>query len=391
MQENILCICDNNSIKDIKGNETIKCSLCNYYQHITCISPSNKSKPYICPLCQFSLFDPYLKVKYHFLIPQIIKKIFTKTIVLKFNLNDAIFHMFFPENNDILLLRCLKLTEEGFSIEWPDKISIFINECQKEIYSVDKNNDVYKRQINEEIPFKLNKNFKNNNMFFNGSMRYAFNYFKLNEENIIKIKFKSIENNNDKYIITLDFINMIDDVDKIIKNIKVINDINELKRLIKPNKNILEYIQFVDLITRIEIIEFPARGWKCNHFQCFDLKIYLNMQKKNRRFCCPICNKKIGEVYIDGLMKNIIEKYANKYEGVQINDNYEIIEYFNQNIKNEKKENKEDISINLLNDDDESDEIISNDDELDSEYNYNTSNKCQNKSTNASSNYSIFK
>ena len=90
-------------------------------------------------------------------------------------------------------------------------------------------------------------------------------------------------------------------------------------------------------------------------------------------------------------MKNIIEKYANKYEGVQINDNYEIIEYFNQNIKNEKKENKEDISINLLNDDDESDEIISNDDELDSEYNYNTSNKFQNKSTNASSNHSIFK
>ena len=391
MQENILCICDNNSINKLKENEKIKCEICHYYQHISCISPSNKSQPYICPICQFKHFDPYLRVKYHFLIPQIIQKIFTKKMILKFNLNDSIFHMFFPENNDILLLRCLKLTEEGFSLEWPDKIRIFINDHQKEIYSVDKNNDVFKRQINEEIPFILNKHLTNNNNFFNNNMKYAFDYFKLNEENIIKIIFNSIENSNDKYIITLDFINMIDDVDKIIKNIKVINDINELKRLIKPNRDILEYILFVDLITKIDIIDYPARGWKCNHFQCFDLKIYLNMQKKTRRFCCPICNKKIGKVYIDGLMKKIIDKYSSKYEGVEINDNYEIVELFNKNIKNEIKEDKIDNSINLLNDDDDNEELIIYDDESSSEYKINKNNKFQNKSTNASSSFSIFK
>ena len=84
-------------------------------------------------------------------------------------------------------------------------------------------------QLIKIMMFKLNKNLKSNNNCFNDKMRYAFNYFKLNEENIIKIIFNSNENSNDKYIVTLDFINMIDNVDNIIKNIKDINDINELK------------------------------------------------------------------------------------------------------------------------------------------------------------------
>ena len=404
MQNKVLCICGNEPINSIKWGQTqsnIKCEICNFYQHIDCISPSNNETPYICPFCQFTLFDPFIRIKYHFFIPQIIQhSLSTKNIFLKFNLDDNIFNMFLHEENDMLLLRCLKINEEGFCIEWPNKINIYINNHEKEIYSVDKANDTFKRQINEEIPFKLNKNLKCKNPF-NEKMRYAFDYLKLNEENIINIKFNSTEKSSDKYIITLDYINMIDDVNEIIKDIKIIKDINELKKLIKTNEILLEEILFIDPISKSDIIIIPSRGWKCNHLECFDLKVFLEMQKKTRRFCCPICNKKVGQIYIDGLMKDIIEKYNENYEGIQINGNYEIVKLIEKSKTNNNKKDKNeiknyDLSINSNDseehdDDDEYEDDIDEDDSYSEDLNEKYRNRFKFKSTNESSNFSYFK
>ncbi len=93
------------------------------------------------------------------------------------------------------------------------------------------------------------------------------------------IKFNSSEESSDKYIITLDYINMIEDANKIIKDIKTIKDINELKKLINPNEIVLEQFLFIDTITKSDIIKTPSRGWKCNHLECFDLKIILDLSK----------------------------------------------------------------------------------------------------------------
>ena len=386
MQNKVLCICGNEPINSIKWGQTqsnIKCEICNFYQHIDCISPSNNETPYICPFCQFTLFDPFIRIKYHFFIPQIIQhSLSTKNIFLKFNLDDNIFNMFLHEENDMLLLRCLKINEEGFCIEWPNKINIYINNHEKEIYSVDKANDTFKRQINEEIPFKLNKNLKCKNPF-NEKMRYAFDYFKLNEENTIKIKFNSVDL-KDKYIISLDYINIRENTDEIIKYIKIINDKNQLKEIINLNEFLLEDILFIDPISKSDLIKNPSRGWKCNHLECFDLKIFLEMQKKTRRFCCPICNKKIGEIYIDGVMKDIIEKNYDKYDGIQMNGNYDIIKFIEKNKKNNiVKSNKNYINKNSfidLNDDNE--ENYSDDDSY--KFNINLNNKYKIKSLNGS-------
>ena len=408
MQEKILCVCGNEPINNLKWGETetnlIKCDNCSFYQHIDCIHPSNKNTPYICPFCQLSLFDPFLKIKYHFFIPQIIQKNSSSSINLKLYLDDTIFHMYYPQENDILLLRCLKLTEEGFCLEWPDKISVFINNNLKEVYKVDKVNDTFKRQINEEIPFKLNTNLNGKNPF-NEKYRYAFGYFNLNEENTIKIKFNSIETTNDKYIISLDFINITEDINEIIKNIQFISEINKLKDLIKPNELLLEQVTFIDTFSDIDNIKIPCRGWKCYHIQCFDLKTFLNMQKNTRRYCCPICNKKVGKIYIDGIMKDIIEKNSNQYEGVLINGNYEIVEFIEKNIKvevlndckskknsNDNNNKDNDFSIHLIDDEEENfEENSSEEEESYSYFNGKSKNNIKFKSTNNSSFYSNFK
>ncbi len=400
MSKEIFCICGNIPLNNIvwrDKQDKILCSKCNFYQHVECVYPSNLSIPYICPLCQFSIFDPFINVKYHFLIPKIINNKNIENLTCLFNLNDDVFNMNLPDENDVLILRCLKFTTEGFTLEWPDKIIIYINDNVNPVYKVDKDHDSFKRQINEEIPFKLNKNLKCKNPF-NEKMRYAFDYLKLNEENIINIKFNSTEKSSDKYIITLDYINMIDDVNEIIKDIKIIKDKNELRSLIKPNEILLEQILFIDPITKSDIINIPSRGWKCNHLECFDLKVFLEMQKKTRRFCCPICNKKVGLIYIDGLMKEIIEKYNEKYEGIQINGNYEIIKFVEKSKKKNNKEvkndnNNYDLSININDSEEHDDE--DDDNEEDDSYNDHFDKKFRNKykfkSINESSNFSYFK
>ena len=69
----------------------IKCEYCNDYQHKKCISPMDKSPIYICPICQFTLFDPYLKIKYHFLIPNIITNKEQGKFSYKFNFFNKFF------------------------------------------------------------------------------------------------------------------------------------------------------------------------------------------------------------------------------------------------------------------------------------------------------------
>ena len=352
MSKEIFCICGNIPLNNIvwrDKQDKILCSKCNFYQHVECVYPSNLSIPYICPLCQFSIFDPFINVKYHFLIPKIINNKNIENLTCLFNLNDDVFNMNLPDENDVLILRCLKFTTEGFTLEWPDKIIIYINDNVNPVYKVDKNHDSFKRQINEEIPFKIIKE-SNITYPFNEQIEYAFDYFKINSENKIHIVFDKKVKNYNNYFITLDYAKIIKDTNDIIKNIRITNDKNELKSLlkIKKDESIKEKILFIDQLSNIDTIKLPARGWKCIHFSCFDVKKFLELQKITRRFCCPICNKKVGQLYIDGVMKELIENYSKDFNGLIINENYDIIGYIRKKkkIHKEKKDKIEFIDLN---------------------------------------------
>ena len=349
MEEIILnCICidknlDNHSLID--KQKIIKCSNCEFYQHKNCISPMDESEIYICPVCQFTLYDPFLRIKYHFLIPKIITNNQQGLISYKFNLENNIFNMDPPDKECFLILRCLKLTKDGFCLEWPDKIDLYINNNQNKIYSVNQNYDKFNNVINEQITFPIFNNEKKLT-HFKKYIGNAFEFFKLNEINEIKINFiKSEKKNYNKYIITLDYVQYIDNIDDIMKEVKFIDDTNELIKLTKSYNIIGEKINFLDPILKQNIIEVPARGMKCEHIPCFDLKNFFIKQNENLEFCCPICKKKVGLIYIDGFILKLIESFKENYNAVQMNGKYEIImligkeKYLNNNDNENNKSN----------------------------------------------------
>ena len=349
MEEIILnCICNDIILHNhsyIDKENIIKCSNCEFYQHKNCISPMDESEIYICPICQFTLYDPFLRIKYHFLIPEIIRNNEYGLMTYKFNLKNDIFNMDPPDKKCFLILRCLKLSKDSFCLEWPDKIDLYINNNEKKIYSVNQTFDKFNKVINEQITFPIFNNEKKIT-HFTKYIGNAFDFFKLNEENEIKINFiKPEKKNYNKYIITLDYVQYINNIDDIMKEVKFIDDTNELIKLTKSYNIIGEKINFLDPISKKNIIEVPARGIKCEHIPCFDLKNFFIKQNENLEISCPICKKRVGLIYIDGFILQLIESFKENYNAVQMNGKYEIImligkeKYLNNNNNENNKSN----------------------------------------------------
>ena len=59
------------------------------------------------------------------------------------------------------------------------------------------------------------------------------------------------------------------------------------------------------------LIDTPARGIKCNHGQCFDLKTFLGFMnvQKNRNWKCPTCSKECRRFYIDSQQMEVIKQF----------------------------------------------------------------------------------
>ncbi|XP_020627010.1 E3 SUMO-protein ligase PIAS3-like isoform X3 [Orbicella faveolata] len=57
----------------------------------------------------------------------------------------------------------------------------------------------------------------------------------------------------------------------------------------------------------------PCRAITCNHLQCFDAALYLQMNERKTTWICPVCDQKatFGKLVLDGLFKEILEAAAN--------------------------------------------------------------------------------
>ena len=150
-----------------------------------------------------------------------------------------------------------------------------------------------------------------------------------------------------------------------------IKEKNDLPSVVKnmiplPIGNIQEELDITDVYSDTDIIEIPCRGWKCGHIKCFDLKNFLQVQRKARTFVCPYCNQKVGMLYYDGRIKRIIQEIRHESDHnmylYYINNDYRIIK--------ERKKSLSHPEINVINieeeisdiDNGESDEIDSSND-----------------------------
>ena len=55
-------------------------------------------------------------------------------------------------------------------------------------------------------------------------------------------------------------------------------------------------------------MNFPCRASTCDHLQCFDAALYLQMNEKKPKWICPVCNKPalVDNLLIDGFFTELI-------------------------------------------------------------------------------------
>lgn len=62
------------------------------------------------------------------------------------------------------------------------------------------------------------------------------------------------------------------------------------------------------------LIDIPARGRKCIHGQCFDLKTFLSFMnvQKVRQWKCPVCNKECRNFHVDTQQAEVIREFKKR-------------------------------------------------------------------------------
>ena len=363
----ILCQC--NKVGSKKENNLIICNLCNKKQHKECVGSLKEMKPfYICCQCFLDLNDLFLRTIYNYINPFTIKSnIREYKIKFKFKAEEQ-----FNRKNNYIVMRCLFVHHKKYHLKWPEIFKICIND--KEVFTYDKSNVHDQNNFCDNLVFSFIEDEDDDNYFTssNSNLFSVFDYIKKGEntltfENISSNKVHATLSNSSYYLFTMSLIEIVS-YEKFKSTIKEKNDLPFVVRNMVPHPigNIQEELDITDVYSGTDIIEIPCRGWKCGHIKCFDLKNFLQVQRKARNFVCPYCNQKVGMLYYDGRIKRIIQEIRRESNHnmylYYINNDYHIIK--------ERKKSLSNPEINVINieeeisdiDNGESDEIDTNND-----------------------------
>ena len=342
---NLKCICNHhNSNSQLfsfspDDPDIIFCPSCKFYQHITCIQPCNKMKTYVCPQCQFHKLDFHLNLLHQILAPSIVTPIPDQKNTHEFTF--PINFQFFPSKKGrlyyLLIVRCLRLTDKGYSFEWPNNASIKINKTQIKGNEISTKRPLYfsitehqNDKLKKHYPYRLIKDYfidKGNNTLT----------LDINNQNNVKN-----EPNQNSYVITIEYVSVEPNIDKIKQSIPKLNNKGDICiMLFKGNSMLLnETVELMDIFyTMTGYIGIPARGIDCAHFTCFDLDKFLHLAKTSRstvKYYCPICKQPCNMLYIDEVMMELIKKgkEMNKKK-VVLDNNMDVIEFVEDNDENE--------------------------------------------------------
>ncbi|ODQ54451.1 hypothetical protein SAICODRAFT_210539 [Saitoella complicata NRRL Y-17804] len=70
-------------------------------------------------------------------------------------------------------------------------------------------------------------------------------------------------------------------------------------------------------------INLPCRGLACEHLQCFDGEIFLQLNEQTPTWQCPICERpiqSIEDIAVDGYFQDILNKVSSSIESVLVDD-----------------------------------------------------------------------
>jgi len=287
-----------------------------------------KMTNYQCPHCQLLDCDPHVITLVNILNPTLIKndgkdRRVSTNFSIPPNVNKII-EMKRNENKDTrnfiaIIIRCLRLDEEGYEHHWPLNFSIAINGTILKILTLPKYPPRSKSRVDHPIIFYIKEDDiipQNNFHSYNREYFYLMTKYlnlNLNCKNLIDLQCEFSKNDNDNYFYcySIDLVEVFRNTEETIeKRTPLISDVNKLKSYFIRNESILfsEKVNLIDCYTNSQRIKIPARSVNCSHLAVFDLFFFLTINRKNKTYDCPHCRKKATRLYIDGYIQTILNE-----------------------------------------------------------------------------------
>ena len=356
---NIICPC---GYQDSHNNTKliIQCTSCKSYQHKYCMKSMVKMCGYQCPYCQLKKGALFFNILYSLIDPTLIEfnptnKIFNTW--LNFIPDFDIYRTFSKKYLDspiAIIIRCLRLDNNGFSFHWPKMSKIYIN--NKLVLDLTKKGSKHRDKMLTLISEKDfdNEQIRKKYLFYDSNMIKFEDYLIEQKPNRLRISLDATEEENyefKNFIISLDLCEILNTTDSLINSVPIIKNKNEIKKIIINNeseKNILslrEKISLLDIYTETDKIKIPARGINCCHLNVFDLDTFLIMNRKTNKFQCPYCKRSSNDLYIDGIIydfikdsnnENIDEIFLDKDLNISLEDNTPISEIMTNSNSNDE-------------------------------------------------------
>ena len=323
---NIICPC---GYQDPYKNTKllIQCTSCDSYQHKYCMKSMVKMPGYQCPYCQFKKGALFFNILYSLIDPSLIEfspsnKNFNSWV--NFIPDMDIYSTFTKNKQDspiAIIIRCLRLDNNGFSFHWPKMSKIYINDkivldlTKKGSKHIDKMITLIQdKYYNDE---KIKKKF----FFYDTNIVKIGDYFIEKKPNRLQVQVNINEEENLEYknfIVSIDLCEILNEADSLINSVPIIKNKNEIKKIIINNENennilsLKEKISLLDIYTETDKIKIPARGRNCCHLNVFDLETFLIMNRKTNKFQCPYCKRNSNDLYIDGIIYDFIKDQNNE-------------------------------------------------------------------------------
>ena len=67
-----------------------------------------------------------------------------------------------------------------------------------------------------------------------------------------------------------------------------------------------------------EMIRTPARGSACQHFECFDLHAFIELQTSSSKWKCPVCALTCKELVVDKFLLKVLSTATRPFAGVEL-------------------------------------------------------------------------
>ena len=291
----INCVCNMICTSD---NALSECILCSKKQHQSCLLNNTSLKRYYCTNCILDNLDLLQRTETILVAP--IPIIYNSSQFEKIKESGTFYcSPLLSKFNCRLVIRCIGFNQD-YTHHWPDEGRIFLNKSL--IYNIPMKNELYKR--NEKV-FEVISGIKyseKNEIYIeiNNETKNSFTagLFMVSEMNIQEIINNALRHRND---LISSFKLYLPEFEG---TIYIINDEKAEPNQLKSSTEIKIHLTCPITSTRMK---YPARGINCQkHIRSFDLLNFLEGNKLERKFKCPICNTKIIRFFIDSYLYEII-------------------------------------------------------------------------------------